>query len=52
MLRLYIDTAIRASRSVVVDAVEDGFSDGSGISGQENYIFIRHDDGTVSTMLT
>jgi murein DD-endopeptidase MepM/ murein hydrolase activator NlpD len=43
-----IGTAIRAARSGVVAAVEDSFIDGTGISGQENYIFIRHDDGTVS----
>lgn len=43
-----VGTKIRAARSGTVAAVRDNFSDGSGVSGQENYIFIEHNDGSVS----
>lgn len=43
-----IGTTIRAARSGTVVAVEDSFIDGNGIAGQENFIFIRHDDNSVS----
>jgi len=43
-----IGTTLVASRSGVVVAVEEGFSDGTGVPGEENFIVIEHDDGTTS----
>ncbi len=41
-----IGTAIVASRGGTVIAVEEGFSDGTGVPGEENYIVIEHSDNT------
>ena len=42
-----IGTSIHAARRGTVAAVGEGFIDGTGISGQENFIFIEHDDGSI-----
>ena len=42
-----IGTQIRAARSGTVAAVKGDASDGTGVSGQENYIFIEHTDGSI-----
>lgn len=43
-----VGTTIRASRAGDVIAVEEQFSDYNRTPGEENRIFIRHDDGTVA----
>ncbi len=43
-----VGTAIVASRAGMVVAVEERYSDGTGIPGEENYVVIRHSDGTTS----
>ena len=45
---LPIGAPILAARGGTVTAVVDNFSDGTRISGEENYIFIEHDDGSVA----
>jgi murein DD-endopeptidase MepM/ murein hydrolase activator NlpD len=42
-----ISTSIHAVRRRTVAAVGEGFSDGTGIAGQENFIFIEYDDGSI-----
>jgi len=42
-----IGTSIHAARRGTVAAVGEDFSDGTGITGQENFIFIEHDDGSI-----
>ena len=42
-----IGTKVRAARSGKVAAVRENFKDGTEILGQENYIFIEHDDGSI-----
>ena len=39
-------TTILASRSGVIVAIEQSFSDGTGVPGEENFIVVLHDDGT------
>lgn len=39
-------TKIIASRSGQVVAIEQGFSDGTGVPGEETFIVVLHDDGT------
>ena len=41
-----VGTALVASRSGTVIAVEERFSDGTGVPGEENYIVIEHSDNT------
>ena len=43
-----IDTKIISSRAGIVIAVEESFVDGNRTSGQENFILIQHEDGTVA----
>jgi murein DD-endopeptidase MepM/ murein hydrolase activator NlpD len=43
-----IGTTLVASRSGVIVAVEENFSDGTGVPGEENFVVIEHDDGTTS----
>ena len=43
-----IGSLILAARSGVVLLVEERYVDGTRIPGQENYINIRHDDGTIA----
>jgi len=44
-----IGTDILAMRSGIVIAIKESFADGTRICGEENYIFIRHDDGSVAS---
>ncbi|MFT5466894.1 MAG: murein DD-endopeptidase MepM/ murein hydrolase activator NlpD [Verrucomicrobiales bacterium] len=41
-------STIRAARAGVVIEVEESFSNGTGVSGEENFIVIRHSDRTVT----
>ena len=41
-----IATTLIASRGGVVVGIEESFSDGTGVPGEENYVAIQHDDGT------
>ena len=41
-----LGTTLIASRGGVVVGIEESFSDGTGIPGEENFVAIRHDDGT------
>jgi murein DD-endopeptidase MepM/ murein hydrolase activator NlpD len=43
-----IGTAIHAARAGTVLLVEEGFADGTGVPGAENYVNIRHDDGSIA----
>lgn len=43
-----VGTVIRASRAGTVIDVNDQYADYNGTPGEENWIFIRHDDGTVA----
>jgi murein DD-endopeptidase MepM/ murein hydrolase activator NlpD len=42
-----VGTEILAARSGTVVAVQESFKEGTGVSGQENYIFIEHVDGSI-----
>jgi murein DD-endopeptidase MepM/ murein hydrolase activator NlpD len=42
-----IGTEIRAARSGKVAAIRENFKDGTEILGQENYIFVEHEDGSI-----
>ena len=41
-------TTLIASRGGVVVALEEDFSDGTGVPGEENFVAIRHDDGSTA----
>ena len=41
-------TPVVAARAGVVAAVQQGFPDGNDKDLEENYVFIRHDDGTIA----
>ncbi len=41
-----IGTTLIASRGGVVVAIEESFSDGTGVPGEENFVAIKHDDGS------
>ncbi len=43
-----IGTRILASRAGVVIAIEQSFTDGTRVPGQENFVFVEHDDGSVA----
>jgi murein DD-endopeptidase MepM/ murein hydrolase activator NlpD len=43
-----VGTPVVASRDGVVLLVEEGFTDGTRVAGQENYINVTHDDGTIA----
>jgi murein DD-endopeptidase MepM/ murein hydrolase activator NlpD len=43
-----IGTTIVASRAGRVVAVQEAFVDGNGEDLKENFVFIRHEDGTTS----
>lgn len=45
--RMPIGDTVVASRAGRVLFVQEGFSDGTRVCGQENFVFIRHGDGTV-----
>ncbi len=38
---------IIASRSGIAIEIQSGFPDGNGVSGQENFVYVQHDDGSV-----
>ena len=42
-----IGTSIKAARSGVVVAARDSFVDGNGLDLHENFVFIKHQDGTI-----
>lgn len=44
-----IGTNVVAARAGRVDAVEESYRDATRISGQENFVTIQHDDGTVAS---
>ena len=44
--RMPIGTAVHAARPGVVVAVEERFADGTRQGGEENYVFVKHTDGT------
>lgn len=44
---MQIGTPIHAARAGVVVAVRDSFADGNGVDLQENFVFVRHADGTI-----
>ena len=41
-----LGTTLIASRGGVVVGIEENFSDGTGVPGEENFVAILHDDGT------
>lgn len=41
-------TPVQAARGGVVLLVEDRFPDGTGVAGEENYVNIRHADGSIA----
>ena len=44
---LNMGDTIRASRAGTVVQIQEDFPDNTGISGQENYVYIEHKDGSV-----
>lgn len=47
-IRMPIGTTIVASRAGIVVAVQEDYADGNGVDLQENYVFIKHTDGTMA----
>ena len=47
-IRMPIGTTVLAARAGIVVAVQEGFADGNGVDLQENYVFIKHTDGTMA----
>ena len=47
-IRMPIGTTIVATRAGIVVAVQEDYADGNGVDLQENYVFIKHSDGTLS----
>ena len=47
-IRMPIGTTIVAARAGIVVAVQEDYADGNGIDLQENYVFIKHNDGTMA----
>jgi len=46
-IRMPIGTTIVAARAGIVVAVQEDYADGNGVDLQENYVFIKHTDGTM-----
>lgn len=46
-IRMPIGTTIVAARAGIVVAVQEDYADGNGVDLQENYVFIKHNDGTM-----
>lgn len=46
-IRMPIGTTIIAARAGIVVAVQEDYADGNGVDLQENYVFIKHNDGTM-----
>ncbi|MEZ5317805.1 MAG: M23 family metallopeptidase [Vicinamibacterales bacterium] len=42
-----VGTPVHAARGGAVMAIEDRYPDGDGTPGEENFVFVRHDDGTI-----
>ena len=42
-----IGTSVVAARAGIVVAVQEDFADDNGVDLQENYVFVKHNDGTV-----
>jgi murein DD-endopeptidase MepM/ murein hydrolase activator NlpD len=47
-IEMRIGTSVVAARAGVVAATRDHFEDGNGRDLEENYIFVRHDDGSIA----
>jgi len=45
-LMMPIGSAIVAARAGTVSGVRQHFADGTRVAGEENYVFVRHDDGS------
>ncbi len=45
--KMPIGTLVVAARAGIVVAVQEDFADDNGIDLQENYVFIKHSDGTI-----
>ncbi len=45
--RMPIGTPVLAARAGTVAAVQESYEDGNNVDLQENYVFIKHEDGTV-----
>jgi murein DD-endopeptidase MepM/ murein hydrolase activator NlpD len=43
-----IGTGVHAARAGTVLLVEESFVDGNGVAGEENYVNIRHEDGSIA----
>lgn len=46
-IRMPIGTTVVAARAGIVVAVQEEYADGNGVDLQENYVFIKHNDGTM-----
>ncbi len=49
--RMPIGTAVHAARPGEVIAVEESYADGTRQGGEENYVFVKHTDGTFGRYL-
>lgn len=47
-IRMPVGTTIVAARAGIVVAVQEGYPDNNGVDLQENYVFIKHNDGTMA----
>jgi murein DD-endopeptidase MepM/ murein hydrolase activator NlpD len=47
-IRMPIGTSLVAARAGIVVAVQEDYADGNGVDLQENYVFIKHADGTMA----
>ena len=45
--KMPIGTSVVAARAGIVVALQEGYSDNNGVDLQENYVFIKHSDGTI-----
>lgn len=45
--RMPIGTPVVAARGGTVAAIQEGFADGNNEDLRENYVFVKHDDGTI-----
>jgi hypothetical protein len=43
-----IGAAVIASRAGIVVALQEGFADGTLVPGQENFLYVLHDDATIA----
>lgn len=47
-IRMPIGTTLVATRAGIVVAVQEDYADGNGVDLQENYVFVKHADGTMA----